>query len=1041
MKKFLIFLVSIVVCVCLGMTTYYFLRNDETINFKTKEIYCNTGDVITLSELGYQRIKADKDTKIDFNAGGVQVTDFVKYDQDKGYYIVGQNGGDVTLVIKTSNKKFAEFKVTLHIGNGSEQNPFYIDNEESLAKIGNTYELDKHYQLMNDVIVSKNFKTIGYNAPASSWVGFSGSFNGNGYSISGLNISSANTDKAGLFSTINSGAKVSNLTIKNAKVEGDFNSVGILAGEIYGNVSKISILNSEIVSTKNNANVGAVAGLIDNVNLTTSKVNNVAISANGQNSIVGGFAGTLNQSLIQACYASKVNVLASDSSVIGGFAGKFVIGTTNGSIQQSYANTTSSNTNFAGFIGEIETASGFDVENASMLRYLVGNIAVTNKNVVSTVNVPNNTDGTAFFQSFKDELNGYYLISSYATEDDLILETSLTFYQVEAQVADSIVEWDNNVWINANNMLPELRMGSIAPSNVAGEYIRRNLSVIYVDDISDFVSGVNKEYILTKDIVLPSNWVAVDIKNSTINGKNYSLSFANSENKAVFNVVEDSTIKNIQLVNVTTSEESNGIIASLITSTDPAFASSINNVHVTYVGDAKGSTQFGGLVGSAKNAIITDCSVTGLNYVGNSYDVAGLVCVAENTKISNCSVNATLTGNERVAGLVVKSDSTTISDSTGSVVINYSSANGAKLAGIVAENNGEISRVVMNVKIDVQNAGGTIVTGGVASENNGTISETEITGEGINVSTGFNSQVIAGGVAAYNNGIISNTNCLINKVGTYREGKNDIVAGVAAYNNKMNSKIEKVVASADVYGNTVAGVVAYMNDSVRARVDQVLVAKFNKDTNEISDNTIKGDKYIAGVSVELSAGTVSNIQANSNIIGGTSSTVSSLVVLFFPDGGNLNNSTINSSFEGNGNFYLETWADYVDSGVDLSTYAGDKSYNLYAGDVSSGSMQSVVINSEKARSKGVNSIGEAEFTGSRIWVNLDYGDSDESSYYKNVNNGEFASASTYKTDWTKRLNSGLFGWGKKDLSRSMTFDIGGIWLETNGITLAFLANI
>ena len=51
MKKFLIFLVVIVVGVSLGLTTYYFMRDDETISINTKEIYCNVGDVVSLEDL------------------------------------------------------------------------------------------------------------------------------------------------------------------------------------------------------------------------------------------------------------------------------------------------------------------------------------------------------------------------------------------------------------------------------------------------------------------------------------------------------------------------------------------------------------------------------------------------------------------------------------------------------------------------------------------------------------------------------------------------------------------------------------------------------------------------------------------------------------------------------------------------------------------------------------------------------------------------------------------------------------------------------
>jgi len=41
MKKFLVFLVAIIVVVSFGLTTYYFLRNDEVIRIETKEIFCN----------------------------------------------------------------------------------------------------------------------------------------------------------------------------------------------------------------------------------------------------------------------------------------------------------------------------------------------------------------------------------------------------------------------------------------------------------------------------------------------------------------------------------------------------------------------------------------------------------------------------------------------------------------------------------------------------------------------------------------------------------------------------------------------------------------------------------------------------------------------------------------------------------------------------------------------------------------------------------------------------------------------------------------
>ena len=157
-------------------------------------------------------------------------------------------------------------------------------------------------------------------------------------------------------------------------------------------------------------------------------------------------------------------------------------------------------------------------------------------------------------------------------------------------------------------------------------------------------------------------------------------------------------------------------------------------------------------------------------------------------------------------------------------------------------------------------------------------------------------------------------------------------------------------------------------------------------------------------------------------------------MLIFPDGAKLNNSSINNSFEGNGTFYMDTWKDYNET----IAWAAEKSYNLYSTNANSGSMQSVVINTEKAGSKGVNGIRESEFTGSIIWVRLDYENNAESSFYKKANNADFANAATFKTDWVQTEDSGLFGWGSTEFRKSMTFNIGDVWAEGTGINLAFL---
>ena len=101
-----------------------------------------------------------------------------------------------------------------------------------------------------------------------------------------------------------------------------------------------------------------------------------------------------------------------------------------------------------------------------------------------------------------------------------------------------------------------------------------------------------------------------------------------------------------------------------------------------------------------------------------------------------------------------------------------------------------------------------------------------------------------------------------------------------------------------------------------------------------------------------------------------------------------------------------------------------------------------MINSEKASSKGVNGIKSSSFAGLNIfvWRDPEYSNSEESSFYKEVDNANFVSATTFKTDWVQTEDSGLFGWGSREFRKSMTFNIGEIWTENAGIKLTFLNN-
>ena len=151
MKKFLVFLVSIVVVVCFGLTTYYFMRNDEVIIVNTKELFCNAGDIISLDSLNIEVKKPNRKTTFDYAASSEEVSKSIAYDKENKYYIVdAKAGGDFDLVISTTNKRYPEFKVKVHVGNGSVENPYYIFKETDLANVNENTTLQAILDKVNE---------------------------------------------------------------------------------------------------------------------------------------------------------------------------------------------------------------------------------------------------------------------------------------------------------------------------------------------------------------------------------------------------------------------------------------------------------------------------------------------------------------------------------------------------------------------------------------------------------------------------------------------------------------------------------------------------------------------------------------------------------------------------------------------------------------------------------------------------------------------------------------------------------------------------
>ena len=1038
MKKFLIFLVSIVVAVCIGLTTFYFMKNDEIIVFETKELYVNAGDTISLEELGFSRKKASKKTTFNYNAGGEQVTSAINFDAEKGYYVVkGDIAGDIKLVITTSNERYSEFTITVHVGNGEKETPYYIFNETDLSKIGSVYGLSDHYILMNNIILSNQFNPIGYSEVDAKFVGFSGCFNGGFKTISGLNLVDGSYTNAGLFSSINSSAIVSNLTISNANISGNYDNAGVLAGVIDGSVDRIAVINSTITNKKANSNTGALAGTVNgSVKLVyaNNSTINIGTDAVVTDAVAGGLIGKINKTAVQASYVnnSTINVFAGSTGKFGGFAGNFVIDTNTGSIQQSYANVTSEDANFASFLGGIENTAGFAASANDSIKFLIGNAVVTNgKDVVK------NYDAT-YFTTFKDDAKTSYLINDYANAGEMVIaadQNKIIYYAISS---NEITYWDNEyIWQTSNSELPVLRFGLLNPELPSSEYFRKDLSNNEINETATrfedvFSSNVSSmKYYLSSDVILDS-WTPVSLTNVTFDGNNHTiyvnLNNAFGENLGLFTALNNCTIKNLNIVvtGVSANATNVGALAGFATSDTIAFTT-IENVNVTY-NDISNitATNFGGIVGVAEKTTVENSKVLVMNATVNAAKLGGIVAELKgNASINNISVNATLSGTTNVAGVVVINNGTISNVNNSVVVINHNSnIADAKLGGIVAENNGNVLNANAEVSIAVNNANTNLYAGGITATNSGSIESSKVAGSGITVAD-LNATVYVGGVSSENFGTISSVQNELTSIGSINIGKNVKAAGIVAKNSGI---IEKVVVKSNVLGNFSAGAVVEMN-SASAKVDQVVIS-----------NTIKGEKYVAGIIVDFRAGNITNIQATSVIEGTTNATRSSLIALIFPYGANLKNATISSSIGGYGTFYRETWTDFhtysnrAEFGLSDSSSGmnDDMSFNLYANDTFHGSMQHVVIDTSKA---GVNNT-IAAMGGAFAW-GKDYTDSSESSFVKVVNGFNNISQFTgkFKFVCAKSVWLGI----EHTATRTLNFAIGSIWKDSgNGISLIFV---
>lgn len=222
-------------------------------------------------------------------------------------------------------------------GTGAPNSPYQIATAEQLCSIGSDRSLfEKHFVLVADIDLDPNLPSgkvfhDAVIAPLSRGSGFSGVFDGAGYTISNLTIQG--TGDVGLFGSVAPSGVVENVGIVGANITGSGSYVGGLAGSNEGRLVRCYCLG--VVTGRDF--VGGLAG--ESPGSVTECRSAGAVAGDNE---VGGLVGASVEGRLVRCY-SAATVAATGNSV-GGLIG-YLCG---GSVSASYGSGAVSGDSFIG---------------------------------------------------------------------------------------------------------------------------------------------------------------------------------------------------------------------------------------------------------------------------------------------------------------------------------------------------------------------------------------------------------------------------------------------------------------------------------------------------------------------------------------------------------------------------------------------------------------------------------------------------------------------------------------------------------------------
>jgi len=509
--------------------------------------------------------------------------------------------------------------VKFESGNGTIDNPYIIKNVKQLEAIN--IHLSCHFKLGADIdlISVDNWVPLGDLDNK-----FTGSLDGNGFTIRNLNISENERDNIGLFGYSN--GTLNNILIENANVEGK-NNVGILVGRNEGTINNVGIENSIVTGQEN------IGGLVGENSGNISK-SYVSIEANGIHK-VGGLVGKSEIGNIEKSYS--VGEVTGSLDYIGG-----LIGENDSLVKNCY---TTANVDGNNFVGGLIGNNLNNVENC----YAIGIVKGTGIKL----------GGLIGGGASEEVANSYWtpettemLISSGGEMNLISLMTKKNGYK----------NWNfENIWTIQENSTIAYLKDLKAPDTVnvtpdaafdSGDGTEENPYIIKTTEQLRMVGYIlDKSYKLGADIDLSTyaNWTPIGSSEykftGIFDGDGYEINgltiLSGDSYKGLFGYNEG-TIKNVKLTNI---DIQGGNYSGAIVGHN---SGTIENINVLE-GNIEGIDYVGAIVGYSSGKI-SNCS-SEIDVQGNNY-VGGVVGYIVDNALTNCYSVGSVVGNNYVGGLV-----------------------------------------------------------------------------------------------------------------------------------------------------------------------------------------------------------------------------------------------------------------------------------------------------------------------------------------------------------------------------------------------------